>query len=58
MKAWRVIIAVFIVIAPLWVIAADQHLMHRMIFAFAAMPVVLLAISLAQDDGAKRKETR
>ena len=55
MRLWRVYLAMILGVVPLWVIAVDSHLMHRLMWAFAAMPIELIAISLGQDDGGIRK---
>ena len=56
MKAWRIAIAIPLSLIPLWLIAFAKHSENRTLFAFCGMLVELFCLSLAQDDGAARKE--
>lgn len=56
MSAWRILLAMSFVLAPLWLIATEPHLEHRVIYALFSQLPMILGLALAQDDGAKRNK--
>lgn len=54
MTRWRICLSMLLCVCPLYLIAIEEHLAHRVIWAIISMDLSLFGIALAQGDGSKR----